>query len=229
MSQLIKSKQEIDNDIFIYANKTGEITHSAAYCTCSYTAQCGALPFDLVIFLSLADTTAGAGRVMALCHQLMLRLVSFSPPPLDKLPSPTATEPANQPAHRTAPHRVPRSVRSGCPVLSCAASVAIAAWSALPKLFLWGFPFTGAPVRLSVCERVLWSFFPRSLIFSSVLPPIPFRIVIVVLAAGTEHEIRLQPAPATATAPLSFRPSSVPLSPGSGCHCCLRLTCLLYL
>jgi len=114
MSQLIKSKQEIDNDIFIYANKTGEITHSAAYCTCSYTAQCGALPFDLVIFLSLADTTAGAGRVMALCHQLMLRLVSFSPPPLDKLPSPTATEPANQPAHRTA-----RSFWLSCPVLCC--------------------------------------------------------------------------------------------------------------
>lgn len=137
------------------------------------------------------------------------------------LPQPPPNQQTNPP---TAP-----LVRSGCPVLSCAASVAIAAWSALPKLFLWGFPFTGAPVRLSVCERVLWYFFPRSLIFSSVLPPIPFRIVIVVLAAGTEHEIRLQPAPATATAPLSFRPSSVPLSPGSGCHCCLRLTCLLYL
>jgi len=119
MSQLIKSKQEIDNDIFIYANKTGEITHSAAYCTCSYTAQCGALPFDLVIFLSLADTTAGAGRVMALCHQLMLRLVSFSPPPLDKLPSPTATEPANQPAHRTAPHRTVSLVPFVLAVLSC--------------------------------------------------------------------------------------------------------------
>jgi len=75
-----------------------------------------------------------------------------------------------------------------------------------------------------LCASPFAPFFPRSLIFSSVLPPIPFRIVIVVFVAGTGHEIRLQPAPAP-PAP----PPPPPRLPVSGCHCCLRLTCLLYL